>query len=62
MSQFDKLLQRIRSLDKDMRFDELKTLTSCLCSTQPAFKCYQAAIQAKTSRLYTRKTIITVQI
>ena len=24
MSQFDKLLQRIRSLDKDMRFDELK--------------------------------------
>ena len=37
-------------------------LTSCLCSTQPASKCYQAAIQAKTSRLYTRKTIITVQI
>ena len=24
MSQFDKLLQRIRSLDKNMRFDELK--------------------------------------
>ena len=24
MSQFDKLLQRIRSLDRNMRFDELK--------------------------------------
>ena len=24
MSQFEKLLQRIRSLDKNMRFDELK--------------------------------------
>ena len=24
MSQFDKLLQRIRSLDKDLRFEELK--------------------------------------
>ena len=26
MSQFDKLLQRIRSLDKNMRFDELKKI------------------------------------
>lgn len=26
MSQFDKLLQRIKSLDKNMRFDELKKI------------------------------------
>ena len=26
MSQFDKLLQRIRSLDKDLRFEELKRI------------------------------------
>ena len=29
MSQLDKLIQRIRALDKNMRFDELRKILEC---------------------------------
>lgn len=31
MSQFEKLLKRIKSLDKNMRFDELQKVLEYLC-------------------------------
>ena len=37
-------------------------LTSCLCSTQPASKYYQAPFQTKISPLYIHKTINAGQI